>query len=564
MQRITAILIFLVCLGFIPVKPVNAGLFSNDTLLSIDGNSYTVDDFKHWWKYWQNEGQTLPESPDPYINWLLLSMEAERMQLDQTPGFKRQTRVFLQSRALLILKYDDVDSKINITDADIRARYEENFLPRWLIQRLEFTDEKNALSAWQKLSEGTLTVDDLLKKVEAWKEMTGEGITPEERLKLAAKHDGPVDVVENWLRPNQIEAGWTEIFKQLEAGDVVDPDKHDKGRILYVLKEQKGADEEDFAQFQESIKKKLWKEEEDRLTRVLLDNLIDKYQVTIDEERLAALDINAADDTFTDEPVITSTQENVSEKQFIAVIRRLLASRPTAAHEAADPELAMGLKRETANNIIYQAVTNWESIDRHYEETEPFKWEYEFNFNHRMVQGLERQLFVPEVTISEEEIKQYYEKNLGRYTQPTIVKLYIIDETQMPIDLVWADVAIGKNFEQTVNEHYDRPIQPQEVPANHLDPEVKEVVTKLIDGETSQIFTAQGIKVLVHLIERIPEAPIPLERLKPSIRTTLWEEKLNQIRNTYLETIKSRSEIEVKQRNWKKIRKELLEEHNES
>ena len=537
MQRITSILILLVCLGFLPVTPVMAGLFGNDTLVSIDGTSYNVDDFKHWWEFWKGEEETLPETPDPYIDWLLLSREAERTALDETPGFKRQTRIFLQSRTLLMLKYEAVDSQINVTDADIKTRYEDEFLPRWLIQRLEFKEERLAMAAWQEISEGTLTVEDLL------------GRDPEE--------GGPIDTIENWVRPKQIDPGWTAVFKKVAVGEVVDPNEHDKGRILYILKEQKGGDEEDLARFSENIQKVLWKEQEDILTKALLDKLREKYQVTIDEERLAALDINAADDTFTDAPVITTNKENVSEKQFMAVIGRLRMSRPSAAHAGEDEDKADEYKKETASNIIYQSVTNWEALDRHYEEKEPFKWEYEFNFNHRLVQTLERQLFAPQVNVSEEEIKQYYEKNMGRYTQPTIVKLYIVDETQIPIDLVWADVAVGKNFEEAVKEHYDQPIQPQEAPSNHLDPEVREVVAKLIDGETSQIFTAQGIRVLVHLVERTPEAPLPLERVKQSIRSKIWEEKLNQIRNTYLDKIKSRSEIEVRQRNWEKIQKEL-------
>ncbi|MFC1843905.1 peptidyl-prolyl cis-trans isomerase [Thermodesulfobacteriota bacterium] len=538
MRRITTILIFLVCLGLLPVAPVMAGLFSNDTLVSIDESSYSMDDFKRWWKFWKEEEEKLPETPEPYTNWLLLGREAERMAMDQTPGFKRQTRVFLQSRTLLMLKYDEVDSKINVTDADIKARYEKEFLPRWQIQRLEFKNEGLAIAAWEKLKNKSLTLGDLIER------------DPEQ--------DGPIDVIENWVRPKQIDTGWATIFKKLTVGEVVDPNEHGKGRILYVLKEQKGGDDEDLERFREGLEKTLWKEQEDLLTKALIDKLRDKYQIKIDEERLAALDINAADDTLTDASIITSTKENVSEKQFIAVIRRLMKSRPAAAHAASgDEELASSYKKETVNNIIYQAVTNWESLDRHYEEKEPFKWEYEFNFKHRLTQALERQIFGPEAKVSEEEIKEHYKNNLIRYTQPTMVNLYIIHENQAPIDLIWADVAVGKNFQHILKEHSEQPIKPKEAPANHLDPEVKEVVAKLVDGETSQIFTAQGVRVLVHLLERTPEAPLPLERVKESIRSYLWKKELYQVRNTYLDKIKAGSKIEVRERNWEKIQKEL-------
>jgi len=537
MRRITLTLIFLVCLAFLPVTQVTAALFGDDTLVSIDGENYSIEDFKHWWKYWNDNDSPLPETPDPYVDWLLLSREAERMDLDKTPEFKRQTRIFLQSRTLLMLKYDAVDSKITVTEADIKTRYTEQYQPLWNVQRLEFKDEKTAIAAWQDLAAGTLLIDDLRTR--------------------AAEQGGPVSTVQNWLRPNGTDPDWVTILQKLKVGEAVNPNDYGKGPFLYFLNDKKENDEEDFAKVRADIRRELWKEQENKLTRQLITELREKYKVEVDEERIAALDLNAADDTFTDTAVITTSKQNITEKEFMNVIRKLMISRPAAAHAASDEEVAVTLKNETVYNIIAQSVTNWESLDRHYEEKEPFKWEYEFNFRHRLKLALEQRVFAPEATVSEEEIKQHYEENIALYTQPTLVQLYIIDETQGPIDQIWADIAVGKNFQDVLKEQFGQPIKPQNVPANHLDPEVKEVVDILVDGETSQIFMAQGIRVMVHLVERTPEAPLPLERVKRSISSSLWREKLNQMRSNYLETVKSGSAIDVRQRNWKKIQKEL-------
>ncbi len=459
------------------------------------------------------------------------------MDLANEPGFIRQTRIFLQSRTLLMLKNEAVDTQIKVTDAQIASRYDERFVPRWLVQRLQYKDEETAMAAWQELAQGSMKVDEVLAR--------------------NAEIGGPVSTSENWVRPNEIDPGWTAIFKKTTVGTVVDPSEHEKGAVLYLLKEQKGGDAEDMAKFREEIQKSLWKEQEDALSWALLVELRKKYQVQIDEERLAALDINNTDmNSFSDAPVITTSQQNFSEKEFMAVMRRLMANRTQFSHVEQDEEL-LKLKKETANNIIAQSVTNWESLDRHYETKEPFKWEYEFNYNHRLILALEQRLFVPEAVVTEEEIKQHFQENIARYTQPTVVKLYIIDEKQAPIDQIWADVAVGKKFAQVAKQELGVNLAAQEVPANHLDPEVKVVVDKLVDGETSQIFIAQGIRVMAHLIERISERPLPLERVKESIRNTLWNKKITQVRKTYLDTIKSRSQIEVQQRKWKEIQKEL-------
>lgn len=539
MQRITATLMLLACLTFLPASPAPAGffggLFGDGTLVSIDGTRYSADDFRRWWQFWQEPGQPLPATPDHYIDWLLLSQEAERMELSEAPGFKRQTEVFLKSRGLLMLKNEAVDSRIEISDADIWARYEEQFLPRLLVQSLEFKDEAAALAAWKELQEGG-KVESLLAR------------SPEQ--------GGPVSAGESWARLGGIDPGWRAIFQKTAVGTVVDPSEHKQGPVLYFLKEQKGGDEEDLQKFKDDIRKALWKEKQNALTLELLAQLREKYQVKIDEERLAALDLNAADETFTDAAVITSTRQNVSEKDFITVIRRLTATRPGAAHALADAEKARILKEETAGNIIAQSVTDWEALDRHYEEKEPFKWEYEFNVRHRLGVALDQRLFEPQCEVKDEEIRQRYEQNIDKYTQPAMVKLYIVDETQGPIDRIWADVAGRMEFEKALKQH-DLNITIQEAPANHLVPEVGAVVEKLAVGETSRIFTAQGVRVMVHLVGRTPATPLPLERVKKSIHQQLKDEKLSQVRNEFLQTLKSRTKIDVRQRQWKTIQKEL-------
>ena len=545
MRRLTTILIALISLTLLSTAPAKAGIFSKDnTLVTIDGIRYTSDDFKHWWEFWREEKTPLPETPDAYIDWLLLSQEAKRLKLDDSPGFKRQARIFIQARALLLLQNDAVTSRVKITDADIKNRYEEKYLPIWEIQRLEFKDEERAQAAWQELQSGALTIDELLER------------KPEQ--------NGPVSIHDDRLRPVSIDQGWATIFQNLEVGEVADPSNTKHGPNLYYLKAKKSGGEEDFAKWREGIQRALWQEQTSKFTNELLSELRDKYQLQVDEERLAALDINADEDTFTDEPIITSNRQNVSEKEFMAVIHRLIDTRTNAAHATQDEEKAASLKRETRNNIIVQNMTNWESLDRHYEEKEPFKWEYQFFYNSKMVAALEQRFFASEVKVTEDEIKAHYEKNISSYIRPSTVKLFIIDETQGPIDKIWLDTSLGKRFKKVMKQYEDQVVAKlREIPTNHIDPDVKAVVDKLVEGETSRIFEAQGVRLIVHLVERVPETPVPLDKVKGKIRSKLRRKKYNQLRKNFLETLKSHSEIDIKWEQWETIQKELGEK-NES
>ncbi len=538
MRRFTSILILLLCLLVLPAGPSEAWFFGSDEpLVTIDDQSYSADDFKRWWKFWNDSDLALPETPEPYIDFLLLAREAANIELDANPGFSRQTRVFLQARSLLMLKYDAVDSRIKVTDSDLQARYQEVYLPRWLVQRLEFRDEGAAGAAWQGLSDKALTIEELLAR--------------------APEQGGPQKLTENWLRPQGIDAGWAVIFEKTAVGEVIDPVEHEGGTSLFYLKEKKGGDEDDFAKFKDEIQKDIWKLQEDELSLELLKSLYDKYKVVVNRERIDAIDLTAGDDALTEDVVISTSQQNFTEKEYVAVIRRLIASRPTAAHALGDKEETAKMKAETVNNILAQSLTNWEALDRHYEEKEPFKWEYRFHVDYRLTTALDERIFLPEADVSEDEIQQHYNTNLALYSKPALVKLFILDDTQGPIDQVWADAVVGKDFVGAMKKHLEKFVSAREIPANHLEPEVKAVVDKMAVGETSSPFEALGSQVIVHLISRTPQTPVPLENVKSTIRTKLVNAKVKQLRNATLDKIKATTKIEVNKKQWQAIEKEL-------
>jgi hypothetical protein len=537
MRRITSILMLLACATLLFVRPAEAWRFGDDTLVTIDGTRYTSEDFKRWWKFWNDTNLPLPKTLDPFVEWLLLVREGERMELAWEPAFQRQTKVFLTSRALLMLKHDEVDSRIKITDDDLKAHYEKHYSPRWLVQRLHFNDEEAAAAAWRQLKEGSLTIEELLARD------TGAG--------------GPASLHENSLRPNEIDPGWVAILQKLGAGDVVDPDEHSGGILLYHLKDVIAGDAEDLVMRREQIRREVWKEQENVLTTELLSRLREKYEVEVDEERLAAIDLNASAESLTDAVIISTNRENISEKDFMDIARRDMAQRPTAAHVVFDEEVVKEIKGRVVSGIIAQSLTNWESLARHYEKEEPFKWEFDFHMRHRLTTAVENRLFASADAISDAEIRKHYEENLSRFTQPALAKMYIIDDTQGPVDQIWADVLGNKNFIKAISEHLGRHVPGQEVPVNHLDPNVKAVVDRLAVGETSPPFVAQGSRLIVHLIDRTPEEPLPLERVSGAIRSRMTQEKMEQQRTAYLDLVKSRSKIEVKGRKWQTLRKEL-------
>jgi parvulin-like peptidyl-prolyl isomerase len=534
MRRFIPILILQLFMTCLLVSPAAASWWGDDTLVTIDGTQYTTDDFKRWWGYFNDSGMTLPETPDFYIDWLLLAREGESMQLTEDPSFQNKTKVFLKVRSLLLLQNEEVNKRIKITDDKLRARYEKFYTPLWLLERLQFADEKSAKTAWQELKDGAVTIDSLEKR-------------PQEQ-------GGPMNHREDWRRPTGMNEYWSGIFRKLTVGEASEPIKDLDYFVFYVLKKQEDGSDEDFEKLRQSISEKIWKEEQDALTAALVFKLREKFDVKVEEKRLADLDLDQPDDAYGDEPIITTNHGNFSEKQFMDILRRDEAYRKKSRHEKIDPE---EVKKRVLNGIIEQNVTNWEAIDRHYEKQEPFKWEYQFNVRHRLNNAVLDRHFGSGITVSEEDIKNYYKEHISLYTQPEMVDLVLIEDTQGDVDRVWGEVATGKDFYKAVKEITEQATNPQSLPFPHLDPSVQKIVEGMTKGETSQPFTVQGHRFLVFLADRSPAKPLPLEQVTQSIRSRMLQEKMARKRKEYLDLLKSKSEIKVNESNWQAVQKEL-------
>ena len=100
-------------------------------------------------------------------------------------------------------------------------------------------------------------------------------------------------------------------------------------------------------------------------------------------------------------------------------------------------------------------------------------------------------------------------------------------------------------------------MRPVETPLNHLDPQVRSVVSKLAPGETSQIFEARGARVLVHLVSHTPEQELPLEKVKDSLISGYKRESYDKARATYLEALRKNANVEIDKGNWESLQKEL-------
>lgn len=519
-----------------------AGAWGNKNLVTINGIKHTTQDYKHWWDSFKTKDMEFPDSPESFIDWHLLTEEARSMELFLMPSYVKKINIFLKARTLMILKYEEVDSKTNITDKDLRKRYEEFYTPGIVVRMFVFDGKEKASDVYEGLKSRILTVEDIIR------------LPPEEK--------GPIFTIENRHRPSTIPENWSERLKGLGPGDVTEPFESGTNHMVLFVVDVTGPDDTDFENLKNKIKKELRRQAQAELTSKLIKKLKKKFHVVVDEELFKALrPNNMTPEELLDKILIKTDKAEVSVSYFLGQAQKNIIGRGRRAM-AMNEEEKKRIMRETLNTMISQSVTTWESLDRHFEKKKPFKWVYEFYTQNRLIKELEKRSFTV-TEVSEEDIVQYYEEHLDEFTMPETVKfMELVDEERL-IKKMWIEITTGENISEVAQKYYSRKTPVRKVPVDHLDPTLKEVLGKLAKGEVSDPFP-KGDKrtAIVKLIERKPACPFPLEMTKEKILPIIKKEKFDNQRSEYLAKLKAGSTIDVNKKAWEKIKKELIGNEN--
>jgi len=510
--------------------------WGDNTLLTIDDQKYSDDNFRSWWSSWREPGDVLPDSPDPFIDWMLLFKEAEQMKMYEDLGYQRKINTFLKARTLMMLKGEEIDSKTAVSDDDLWQRYQKYYIPIYQLNVLFFNTREDAERVLEKFGHGP--------------------ISDEQLVEIATSEVDPIKVEIGWFRLLVVDPGWHEIIRSLQRNHLSDPVVWKDGVVILRLQDQKEGDRDDFATVRDSIFQKLRKKKANERTIELIMNLRDKYHVQIDEERLKMLDIDATDDSFTDEPIVTTDIMSISEKEYMAQVRGMQNFRGKTGFN----DDGYRYKEQVLNDIINQTLTTTEGLNRGYEKKSPFKEVFEFYKQHRMIKSLEARVFASQATVTPDDIKAYYDNHLSEYSRPETVKIVSVDGTPADINALWTLVAMGGDFRALAHQRFDRSFQPRIIPADHLAPETAEALRQLTKNEVSSVFTVNGRSSLVQLIERTPAQPLPLAQVSAKIKDMLYKEKLNTVRKEYIDKLRAGSSHTVNNQVWQKLKKELEQE----
>ncbi len=526
-------LLILAWAAFTPVSPLTAA--ESKPLLVIDGQAYFPADFQHWWENWRDDPSQRPAGVEPYLDWLLLAREGERMELNTLPNYQHKLRVFMEVRALMALKRQEIAAQATVSEDEIKASYERRYLPRRLVIPLEFAGQDQA---------------------QAFMDAHGQEPIDQTRLKELADGQGhPAFTLRHpqWLRPFRTRDEWRPLLERAQPGNLVGPLPLGEKTGILFLAEVEGADPSDYQKVKDGIRLDLEKRREDELTRKLVDHLRKKYQVAIDRQALAKIDLANPQANDQGQVVISSQRSKVTTAYFLAQYRRGAEISPKPP---AGPQAQMDIKEALANTMIANSVVSWEALDRHYERQPPLKWEYQFYRQNLLARELESRM-LGQVKVNETEAKAYYDAHPDDFKHQELVRVEVLSGDEAAIRGVWSQAITDGDLERATKGAKVRLTVADQtaVPISHLSPEVRQAIAGLPPGGLSQPFASgNGEFSLVRLADRQPAGETSFTQEKQTATDKALAVKRAAGRAQLVQSLKERSKITVNDQVWSEIK----------
>ncbi len=514
-------------------------LFDGDELVTINGAEFTPEDYRHWWREWREPGMDLLETPDKFIDWLLLAQEASDMQLQDNPSYKKKLEVFLKVRALMHLKAEEVDARKTIpTSEELWEAYKKAYVPILNLRMLAVNEEEQANVIKSFLDRGVAL----------------EQVADAAGLKNVAEQvdtTGP-------LRYTRVPPTLQGLALELKPGEAGGPAKFGHAWYFIEVLDRNEGNQADFEAIKQKLIGEALKQQEEELTYQLVQNLKEEYQVQVDEEVIAAIGEGGVDDELGQQLAVKIGQLEVTARFIYEAATK---SRRVAGHAGQFGEDFTGAKNRVVNDLLVQTLTGMEALARNFEAVPPLKHTYDFYKKHRLIRELEATVIHPQIQITDADIEAYYQAHPEKYSRAGLVELAVVKTTEYALaEQLIQRIKAGEDYFQVVEPISPAGIQVIKTPLEHLTPVVRAEVEKLANGQVSTGVRDGENLLFIKLVRKGAREMKPLDGLKKQIAIELRAELFKEQRDAIVQQLRDRSTIKLNRSVWKKLNKKLHED----
>ncbi len=214
------------------------------------------------------------------------------------------------------------------------------------------------------------------------------------------------------------------------------------------------------------------------------------------------------------------------------------------------------LKKEAFETLMEKKLLYREARKRGIDKTETYKTMLADYERSTLFDAFIKRVVVPEIKMSEDELKTYYDDHADSYRTSEMVKVralafrnktnatVVLEKLRKGADYDWvksnAEGLIEKNDDQSLPFDDD-----QFITAKALPEDLQKVLAGPHAGDIRLYEGQDGICYVLHIREVIPSKPQPYADARQSVRTIVFGKKLSQSMEEWIRKLKESSDVKV-------------------
>jgi peptidyl-prolyl cis-trans isomerase C len=321
-------------------------------------------------------------------------------------------------------------------------------------------------------------------------------------------------------------------------------------KSLYHNMTGKEVSDEEFPKIKGALEKKLRREREEELSKNYLNMLRQRYLVKINHELLKEVDLNGTTTEIVEkrgnEVIVEIDDEKMTLFEFINLSKYY-----------SDKD-----KDRILNAWIDRKLIEKEALKRNYINDSNFKKGVD-HFKRLLLRNLFIQkVIIPQIIITEEDLKRYYEENKDKFKVP--VRYYLAQITTNSTKEAQEIMNALKNNadfqmlakKKSLDIFADEGGKIGWITKDRLIKPITEKIDEMRIGDF-EMFEINNYYLIIKLLDKTKEVFYPFDFVKDQIKNDLLEQKINESLKRYAEEIKKEITIRVDENALKEIERIL-------
>jgi parvulin-like peptidyl-prolyl isomerase len=449
----------------------------------------------------------------------LIIDEARRSGMEQLPEIKKAIEAFILRESVVRLHDEEIAEKVSVTEKEIKDFYRENY-EQVTLGLIEVTSEEVAAEIINQLQQGE---------------------NFEEIAKTYSTHISRENAGTVVYKKGMIPTYFMDAIALLQPGEFSDTiNVLNKYYIVKLIGKEEAQWGEEFDKIRGRIETTVRKQKEKERSDEYLDYLRQKASIKINEDLLAEIKLDGG------------TEER---GKWAEDMRPLVEIDNTILTAGDFVRIARPSTRRTKEDIlkiwIDRKLVDLEALSRHYEREPRFKrmvYRYE---NQLLKDMFIKRVIIPQINITEETVKEYYENNQESFARPDLYNIQQITvKNSDDAEVIFENLQNGADFSwwaktKSIDSAASKGGNAGWLKKSALPAPVKEIIDTLQPGDLTPIIEMNSYYMIVRLKDKTIGKVKEYEEVRNAAYNAWFREKIKTIYDEYVITLKDDSEIVI-------------------